>query len=99
MKLIPYIFRNKKIFEELDTSVARDTALSHQLEYQKMINSIGKKNNIILYDSKKLFCDEEKCLNKIGSNLIYRDSHHLTNYGLEILFDDFEIFLNKQLLS
>ena len=39
----------------------------------------------------------KKCYNKIGSNLIYRDAHHLTNYGLEILFKDFESFLNKQL--
>lgn len=98
MKFVPYILRNKKIFEELDTSVTREVALKNQLEYQKMINSISKNDNITVYDSKRLFCDEKKCFNKIGSNLIYRDSHHLTNYGLEILFKDFEIFLNKQLL-
>ncbi|GAB4279149.1 MAG: acyltransferase family protein [Oscillatoriaceae cyanobacterium] len=78
---------------------AKSTLLTlRQPVYQKLDQTLSPV--IYKYDPFNLLCPGETCTHFTSDNLhpLFIDSHHLTNYGAEFLYDDFLQFLKQRLI-
>ena len=56
-----------------------------------MVESLRKEDpNLIILDPKPAFCSDENCTVKIGDELLFRDSVHLTDAGSRYLIGRLE---------
>jgi peptidoglycan/LPS O-acetylase OafA/YrhL len=66
------------------------SALEKQIDLRAMLQRLVKAHpNVRLYDPIGLFCDGENCRYETGNHLLYRDSHHLSLTGSDLVVDDF----------
>ena len=65
-----------------------------------MVESLRKEApNLIILDPKSAFCSDESCTVKIGDELLFRDSVHLTYAGSRYLIGRLEQPLLAALLA
>ena len=56
-----------------------------------MVESLRRETaGLVILDPKSAFCSEETCTVKVGDELLFRDSVHLTRTGSRYLIDRLE---------
>lgn len=70
--------------------------LARQKQHREMIADLQREFPAIqVFDPRAIFCTSQICSYKIGSTVMYRDSHHLTLNGSELYGIRFIEWLNK----
>ena len=78
-------------------SIPKSQVLKRQEQHRKIISRL-KKNfpKLIVYDPIDLFCNDSQCSYKNGTNILYKDSHHLTFIGSDLYGKQLKEFISRQ---
>ncbi len=71
--------------------------ITRQKNYALIMNRLRRENNILLYDPLSLVCNKGSCPLIMNNHLIYRDSHHLSIAGSELIAEKFVPWINKNI--
>ncbi len=89
-QVAPEWFRTKKT----DVNIPRDSVLKSGLAYTVAVSEVlSKTKNTYSWDPLVALCDQYNCNQILNGKLLYRDKHHLSLYGAELLAPDFIRFL------
>ena len=70
---------------------------SHQASYHALLLRLKAAHpKLELFDSTVYLCDKQTCYVREGDRFIYRDSHHLSLYGSQLLAKPFLAWLNTE---
>lgn len=75
--------------------ITKREVLARQNEYVSILENIKKRHKIPLFDPIDIVCNENNCPLMKNHHLIYRDSHHLSIAGSELIAENFIPWLNR----
>lgn len=66
-------------------AIDKNSVLARQAGYRKIIRELGTSYSFRTLDLLDAFCDAKFCYAQSDGKILYRDSHHLGVYGLDLL--------------
>jgi peptidoglycan/LPS O-acetylase OafA/YrhL len=101
--LFPYnpvdLYGNGKVFgDKVSISLKQWEDNKQNIKINKILDN-SKNKRVTVIDSTRIFCMDlinDECIAAYNNSIYYRDSHHLTIEGAELIFKEIEKLLSKE---
>jgi len=75
--------------------ITKEEVMARQIDYVSILQNIKIRQKILLFNAVDIVCNENYCPLMRNHHLIYRDSHHLSVAGSELIAEQFVPWINR----